>query len=367
MILDMVQNSIQQIPLLLSMQEEELALRKSINNENCDLIYLTLLHMEKYSKYDTNSFYKIISTHSETLNLLKKIYYSKISSTNYTILQKFLLYNKNYIEACMLNINQIYIISTNNENKNEKNENKIKLLKNCGQLLSLNRELSAYKLATDDHIDLIDIQNLLEIKFNSNNYQNNDNYNTSINNINDNNNKTNVNTNSFDESNMDINTHTNIHRSFINLTLTESIYQLLSLGIYNPIECLICDNEIVKITKKFKISEKHLWYIKIQCFCKLQSYNSLYKLITDKKSPIGYKPFAIGCIKYNFPVQETEKYIDRMTELDEKFDLYCSVSLYKKAVDIGIKSKDVIKLQKVLFLCKDLKLSSFIQETIIKM
>ena len=36
-----------QIPLLLSMQEEELALQKAVNSEDTDLIYLTLIHIDR--------------------------------------------------------------------------------------------------------------------------------------------------------------------------------------------------------------------------------------------------------------------------------------------------------------------------------
>ena len=36
-----------QIPLLLSMQEEELALQKAVNSEDTDLMYLTLIHVER--------------------------------------------------------------------------------------------------------------------------------------------------------------------------------------------------------------------------------------------------------------------------------------------------------------------------------
>ena len=36
-----------QIPLLLSMREEELALQKAVNSEDTDLIYLTLIHVER--------------------------------------------------------------------------------------------------------------------------------------------------------------------------------------------------------------------------------------------------------------------------------------------------------------------------------
>ena len=50
--------------------------------------------------------------------------------------------------------------------------------------------------------------------------------------------------------------------------------------------------------KKFKLSEKHLWRIKVQGLSRLGAYTQLNKLSDEKKSPIGYKPFATACIKY---------------------------------------------------------------------
>ena len=61
---------------------------------------------------------------------------------------------------------------------------------------------------------------------------------------------------------------------------------------------IISATQVAKIVKKFKISEKHLWRIKIQTFCRLGLFQFLSKLSSEKKSPIGYKPFAVACIKY---------------------------------------------------------------------
>jgi Vps16, C-terminal region len=44
---------------------------------------------------------------------------------------------------------------------------------------------------------------------------------------------------------------------------------------------------------------------------------------------------------------ETEKYIDRMTEADDRFELYMELSLYRKAADCAIRMKDAARLQEV--------------------
>ena len=56
--------------------------------------------------------------------------------------------------------------------------------------------------------------------------------------------------------------------------------------------------QISKIVKRYKLSEKHFWRLKVQSLCRLGAHTALSKLAAEKKSPIGFKPFAVGCIKY---------------------------------------------------------------------
>ena len=41
-----------------------------------------------------------------------------------------------------------------------------------------------------------------------------------------------------------------------------------------------------------------MWRLKVQSLCRLGAHVALSKLAGEKKSPIGFKPFAVGCIKY---------------------------------------------------------------------
>jgi hypothetical protein len=59
------------------MQEEELALQKAINSEDTDLIYLTLIHLER-SHPQIDAFYRLVHSHPEAANLLKIYYRNKV-------------------------------------------------------------------------------------------------------------------------------------------------------------------------------------------------------------------------------------------------------------------------------------------------
>ena len=52
--------------------------------------------------------------------------------------------------------------------------------------------------------------------------------------------------------------------------------------------------------------------------------------------------------RYKLPLSEAEKYIDRITEADDRFELYMELSLYRKAADTATRMKDPARLQEVL-------------------
>ena len=52
-------------------------------------------------------------------------------------------------------------------------------------------------------------------------------------------------------------------------------------------------------------------------------------------------------VRHKQPVSETEKYIDKLPSLEDKFEMYMEVQLFVKACDIAIKLKDGSKLQEV--------------------
>lgn len=72
MILDMEQNAAEQIPFLLKMKEDELALQKATNSSNADLIFDTLIRLQKTR--DQDSFFRNIHSYPDAINLLKKYY-----------------------------------------------------------------------------------------------------------------------------------------------------------------------------------------------------------------------------------------------------------------------------------------------------
>lgn len=306
MILDMEQQPADQVPLLLDMHEEELALQKAINSEDIDLIYSTLIRLER-TKQDLETFHKLIHSHSEAANLLKIYYRNKVTYVDRVTLHNLLIYGKNFLEAGMACVFQAYIpipqtsLYSNSSLNGSNILNKIQLLKEASSLFGqgskmltnnsnnsyglLSNDLIFYKALTEDQVELMEIQRSLELK---------------------------------------------CDRKLIDLSLSDTIYQLTLFSLDEiPVASASASNsssntlssdafaamtsamsltsssttnskweiEINKIVKKFKVSDKMLWHIKIQCYCKTNRWDLLWKLANERKSPVGYEIFATNCIK----------------------------------------------------------------------
>jgi vacuolar protein sorting-associated protein 16 len=243
-LLDNEQHAADQVPLLLSMQEEELALRKAVNSEDTDLIYLTLIHLER-SRPDAEAFYRLVYTHPEAANLLKIYYRNKATATDRALLHNLLIHSRNFYEAGVACMNQSY--------QQDSFPKKLQLVKEAIQLFAQNRDLSVYKSATEEQMDLMEIQKALEVRSS---------------------------------------------RDFIGLSLSETLANIFLLNVEKPDEAQRWNQEATRIIKKFKVSEKMVWSLKVDCFSKTGQWELLSKLAAEKRSPIGYKPFALACKKY---------------------------------------------------------------------
>jgi hypothetical protein len=265
-ILDREQQPDDQIPLLLKMNEEELALQKAINSEDTDLTYYTIIALETRARLSVmnsggnktylENFYRIIHNYPEAINLLKIYYRQKVTMNDRSILNNLLLYSKNFLEAGNAAVFQAF--------KQFSQLEKLKIMKEALALYNSNpksnNEITFLKTSVEEEIDLIEIQKNLELRFQQGKN---------------------------DSSNM----------TFDDMTIHEILSSLVDLGQQDTHELKFVENEVAKIMKKFKISDKMIYYIKINSYSKHRDWNSLAKLANEKKSPIGYRPFAVACLK----------------------------------------------------------------------
>eukprot|EP01041_Mallomonas_annulata_P005078 gene5078-10164_t len=310
MLLDLEANPADQVPLLLSMQEGELALQKAINSEDTDLIYLTLFNLER-SKQEKgqDTFHRLVYSHLEAANLLKIYYRHRLTMDDRTLLHSLLIYNKNFLECGIAAIQQAYLQSAL--------PHKIQYVKEASSLFAQGRDLTFFKTMTDEHIELLEIQKGLELR---------------------------------------------TQHSFVDMSVTETLMAVTMLSVENLSEFTKWQAEFSKIVKKFRVVEKSVYMVKVECFSRAGQWDLLSKLAVEKKSPIGYKPFAMACVKYGQPQSEVEKYGDKIVSSEERYDLYCDLGYWRKAVEIATRLKDQARLQEISRQCRDPQLERHIQD-----
>lgn len=234
-----------QIPLLLKMNEIELALQKAALSDDIDLIYYTIIMIENKIK-SNDQYFKIISYYPEIFNLLKIYYQYKITSNDCTLLHSLLIYNKLYLDAghtiLLHSYLQIDYI------------NKINLLKESLLLYNQHKDGQSYRILIDEHINLLDLQLRYDKRSNS-------------------------------------------KISFQGLNVISTIQLLICLGLDDIVDSRWIDAELPIFIKKFKVSDKSIYYIKLKIYAERNEWTLLHKLGTEKKPCIGYKPFAIICIQ----------------------------------------------------------------------
>lgn len=151
-----------------------------------------------------------------------------------------------------------------------------------------------------------------------------------------------------------------------------------------------------------QVPEKRFWHIKVKALAASGQWEALRQFAAEKKSPVGYKPFAQACIAHRQPATSTKGYIDRITQLEDKcvlhchhvinsfrldvalwrlshaypllcmaracrYDLYVEVKLWQDAADTALKMKDRTRLSEVQALCNMPGLVRAIDEQLVKL
>jgi len=147
-LLDFESQAANQVPLLISMQEDELSLKKAIESGDTDLIYLVILHLHR--KLPIAEFFKIINEKPLACNLLEV--YCK--EQNLGLLKDF-YYQADYkSETAAILTNESYAESDVNS--------RIEKLKMALKYYSEDKDKSFEVKSTDEHIRLLQIQEQLE-------------------------------------------------------------------------------------------------------------------------------------------------------------------------------------------------------------
>lgn len=248
-----------QIPLLLRMNEEELALQKAVQSRDLELVYFTLISLDKRLNHSgsmpahVHLFHRIVHSHPEALDMLKRYYKHQhgpllLSSGNRNKLQQLLLFNRSHLDAgLVLTMHAL-------EQAAAAAASKLQSLREASHLFGQGKDSGFHKAALDEHLDLLDLQRGYELRCQE-------------------------------------------QTRFADLSVLQTVERLLGLGLERPSESRWVEPEIAKIVKRFRVPEKALWHLRIHCCAAAKEWGLLARLAAEKKSPVGYKPFARACIE----------------------------------------------------------------------
>ena len=137
-------------------------------------------------------------------------------------------------------------------------------------------------------------------------------------------------------------------------SVTDTIFNVLCYAAVKLREAnkLLAESE--KLAKKFKVPEKRLWHTKIRAFAATDQWNNLRHLAeTRTKAPISFKYFAMAAIKKKRDVSEVLWYVQRVTDGEERYDLFYEAKLWKRAVDEAKRLEDVRRVMHIRSVCNN--------------
>ncbi|CAI5715278.1 unnamed protein product [Peronospora destructor] len=293
MFLDLEENASDQVPLLLSMGEFELALRKSLESNNTDLVYMTLFHLER-TLPSMDEFRYVLNRepmYAEAVNLML-LYYRATKSSGSPALWTDVASAENDL-----------LLSFKTSDVDEK----VAALKDAATKYT-NAKLPAHTKLTEEQIELLQEQGKLEEK------------------------PENVK-----------------RRKLVGQSISNTMKMLLRDSKYEPKLLPL----VAAFAKKFKVPDKRFYRVKIKALAETQQWDALHKFSMEKKNPpCGFKAFAIACLEEG-EKQQAENYTARITSVDEKFETLIHLDLYSDALQLAIKLKDPEKLTNVRNLCND--------------
>jgi len=322
MLLDFEPEPVQQVRLLLHMGEREVALQKVVNSLNTNLLFMVLVDslnaLRAATPESREAFYQTVKASPEAAALLKRyLRYHMLHGRDreeQDRFQAFLKNKKDFLELGTLSVSKAYQKRTMDE--------RIQELKVASVFFSQARDLSTQAKVTEEQIELLEVQQRLEAKFKT--------------------------------------------RCFVDMSVSETIFNLFALGHEGKDTSTRKElfQEADRIQKHFKVPDRRFWHVKVKALARSGQWKELKQFANQKKPPIGFAPFARACMEFGASEDEVAYYIERVQNLEDRCSLFMQVKRWNKAVECAQKLKDPEKLLHIRAVCKDPKVTQFIEQTL---
>ncbi|KAK4607376.1 hypothetical protein RGQ29_001281 [Quercus rubra] len=282
MLIEHEPRSSKQVPLLLSIGEEDTALMKATESGDTDLVYLVLFHI--WQKKQPLEFFGMIQARM----LARDLFITYARCYKHEFLKDFFLSNGQLQEVAFLLWKESWAIGKNPmaSKGSPLHGPRIKLIEKAHSLFSETKEHTFESKAAEEHAKLIRMQHELEV--------------------------------------------TTKQAIFVDSSISDTIRTCIVLGNHRA---------AMKVKTEFKVSEKRWYWLKVFALATIRDWDALEKFSKEKRPPIGYRPFVEACIEAD-EKGEALKYIPKLADPRERAESYARIGMAKEAADAASQAKD---------------------------
>jgi hypothetical protein len=274
-----------QVPLLLNMKEDNIALDKAIESGDTDLVYHVLLHLRK--KLPLASFFRVINSRPVATALVE----SSAWDQDRELLKDLFYQDDRRLDGSNLLLSEA-LSQTDPHAATEK-------LKLASKYLQDSRDATAIfqRQAIDDAAKLLRLQETYEKDLSAREA-----------------------------------TPGTTSPSFIGLSAHETMFQLIRQGHIKRAQ---------KVQSEFKITDKAYAYVRLRALVAARHWTELEESAKQKKSPIGWEPFFNEVLAAG-NTRVASVFIPKCTNLTvaERVDMWVKCGLFVKAGEEAFKAKD---------------------------
>eukprot|EP00257_Ricinus_communis_P020163 XP_015579335.1 protein VACUOLELESS1 isoform X1 [Ricinus communis] len=282
MLVDYEPRSSKQVPLLLSIGEEDTALMKAIESGDTDLVYLVLFHI--WQKRPALEFFGTIQARP----LAHDLFVTYAWCYKHEFLKDFFLSTGQLQDVAFLLWKESWELGKNPmaSKGSPLHGPRIKLIEKAQNLFLETKEHAFESKAAEEHAKLLRIQHELEVSTKQ--------------------------------------------AIFVDSSISDTIRTCIVLGNHRA---------AIKVKTEFKVSEKRWYWLKVFALATIRDWDALEKFSKEKRPPIGYRPFVEACIDAD-EKGEALKYIPKLADPRERAEAYARVGMAKEAADAASQAKD---------------------------
>lgn len=278
-LLDHESRASDQVPLLLTMKEDKLALLKAVDSGDTDLVYHVLLHLHK--RLPLGSFFRLIEDGGERLSSASKLLEVYAREQNREMLRDFYYSDDRRVESAVLSLEEA--------SKMNNPASKISSVKAAQKFFSEDKDRTFEAKMMEESVRLLTTQQQLDIE-------------------------------------------TDGKITFFGTSVNESIRLCLVNNMAKRAD---------KMKSDFKVPDKRFWHIKLKALTEVKALGELETFSKSKRSPIGYEPFVRHLVEKGLP-KEAVAYVARC-DSPKRADLYVECGEWrlagKECKDRGDKAK----------------------------